>query len=259
MTNKLTTFYDRQYSEERYATAQKPEEHSIHNELKNFIDTYQLKGKRCLEIGCGRGAFQDLVSDYTGVDISAFVKKYIYKPFCQCSATDLPFRDCSFDAIWTYAVLEHVPEPEKSLREIRRVLRHDGLLFLSPAWQCRPWAAEGYPVRPYRDFRLKGKLIKASIPIRNSVWFRSLYVFPRRLLRSIDAFLTGKRLNFKYKKLAPNYDYFWMSDSDAVNSMDPYEAVLWFVSRGDTCISYPTWIAKLLVRTGPIIFRIQKD
>ncbi len=49
-----------------------------------------------------------------------------------------------------------------------------------------------------------------------------------------------------------------MSDSDAVNSMDPYEAIVWFTSRGDECLSYPSRSAQFLVRDGALIFRIHK-
>ncbi len=50
-----------------------------------------------------------------------------------------------------------------------------------------------------------------------------------------------------------------MSDSDAVNSMDPYEAIVCFTSRGDACLSYPSRSAQFLVRDGPLIFRIDKQ
>lgn len=259
MDSKLRAFYDREYLDERYGKAQRPEDHSIYNELRSFIDTYQLHEKRCLEIGCGRGAFQDLVTDYTGVDLSGSVRNYFRKPFCQATAINLPFGDNTFDAIWSYVVLEHVPKPEEALAEMRRVLIDNGLLFLAPAWQCRTWAAKGYPVRPYRDFDLRGKLVKASIPIRNSVLFRSTYIFPKRLVSSIEFLFTKEPTRFKYKELTPNYDHFWMSDSDAVSAMDPYETILWFVSRGDICISHKNWIAKFFVRTGAVIFRIQKS
>ncbi len=52
--------------------------------------------------------------------------------------------------------------------------------------------------------------------------------------------------------------YYWTADADAVNSMDPYEAILWFVTRGDACLSHPTPWSQFLVRTGGLIFRIHK-
>lgn len=258
MTRESKAFYDREYLKGRYANIQKPENHPFYPELKSFISKYQLHKKKCLEIGCGRGAFQDLVTDYVGVDISDSVKEYFYKPFYQGSATELPFEDNTFDAIWTYAVLEHVPHPEKGLKEMRRVLKDNGILILLAAWQCRSWAADGLPVRPYRDLDLKGKLAKSLIPVRDSVLFRSAYIFPRRLIRTIEFLLSKKPLEFEYEELNPNYTHFWMVDSDAINSIDPYETILWFLSRGDLCASYTNWIKRFSVRTGAIIFQIRK-
>ena len=258
MTKESEIFYDREYLGERYANYQESEKHPFFTELKSFINKYQLHKKQCLEIGCGRGTFQDLVPDYVGVDISGTVKKYFHKPFYQASATQLPFEDNTFDAIWTYAVLEHVPNPEKGLMEIRRVLKDNGILILLAAWQCRSWAAEGYPVRPYSDFDFRGKLIKALIPIRNSLLFRSAFIFPRRLIRSVGFLLSKKSFELKYKELYPNYTHFWMVDSDAVNSIDSYEVILWFLSRGDKCISYTNWFKRFFVRTGLIMFQIKK-
>lgn len=259
MEQTLKDFYEREYEGDRYAASTTAEEHAFFPQLQAFVDEYHLESKRCLEIGCGRGAFQDAVTDYTGVDISLSVRRYLHKPFSQASATALPFPDCTFDAIWSYAVLEHVPNPELALVEIRRVLRNHGLLLLAPAWQCRPWAAEGYPVRPYSDFDLRGKLIKASIPLRGSVWFRAMDLLPRRALGLAKYMSSRQAVIFRYRELMPNYETYWMSDSDAVNSMDPFDAILWFLSRGDECVNFPTWTAGFKVRTGPLVFRVRKS
>jgi SAM-dependent methyltransferase len=255
---KAKSFYDNEYCQSRYSNAESIEKHIGYLELRQFIEKYHLHNKRCLEIGCGRGIFQDLVTDYTGTDLSDSVQQYLNKPFYQSSATELPFEDNDFDAIWTITVLEHILNPERALLEIRRVLKPGGLLFLQAAWQCRPWASNGYSIRPYADLNLKEKLIKASILVRNCVFFRSLCVFPRRIVRCIRLVLGGDHARFRYKKLNPNYDHFWEPDSDAVNSMDPYDAILWFMSRGDICLSYRNPLSRFFVRTGAIIFQIKK-
>lgn len=99
MTDKLKTFYDKQYTTGCYSTAEKPEDHSFCPVLKAFVDEFQLYDKKRLEVGCGPGAFQDVVADYTGVDISDVVADSFHKPFHQCSAKELPFKDSSFNAI----------------------------------------------------------------------------------------------------------------------------------------------------------------
>lgn len=250
-------FYNHEYSDGQ-SSYEWPDGNPYIAILKKFVGDYGLENKRCLEVGCGRGDLQDLVDDYTGIDLAESIRPFMRKPFFACSAAALPFPDSSFDAIWSITVLEHVPEPENALREILRVSKSGGIIYLEPAWQCRPWAADGYAVRPYSDFGIHGKLIKAMIPIRESVIFRSLYVFPLRIARLAGRLLFRGSSRFKYRKLNANYTKFWVSDSDACNSMDPHEAILWFRSRGCECLSHPGGVSSFLVRTGPIIFRIRK-
>lgn len=252
----LKEFYNREYIDSRYANVPEDKRHPFYPTLQGIIDRHGLHDKRCLEIGGGRGKLQDIVDDYHAIDISGSVAKNFHKPFCQASASSLPFASGSFDVIWTYAVLEHVPQPEKAIEEMARVLKNDGYLILRAAWQCRPWAADGYPVRPYSDFNLGGKLIKASIPVRNSLLFRSMYVFPARAARFLQL-LTGGNMGLRYGTLKPNYEKFWMSDSDAINSIDPYEAYLWFKSRKNECLSHSP-LSAFLIRTGTLVFRIKK-
>ena len=246
-------FYDRVYESREYGTNLDPVAHLCYPALRDFIRRYSLESARCLEIGSGRGVFQDAVRDYVGVDLIHRVTSDYHKPYVAGSATKLPFAAESFDAVWTLCVIEHVPDPERAFHEMLRVLRPGGHLLLFPAWYCRPWAAEGYPVRPYGDFGWRGKIIKASIPIRDNVLFRSAYVFPRRLFRWAVTALQDEPA-FAYRKLRPNYDHFWMSDGDAVNSMDPFDAIRWFTRRGHRCVSHRGALSQFTVRTGGLVF-----
>ena len=228
-------------------------------EIQEFVQRYHLQHKRVLEVGSGGGNLQDIVPDYTGLDISDTAKRFYHKRFVVASATSMPFPDNSFDAIWTLYVLEHVPKPEEALSEMRRVLRNGGLLYLAPAWQCRSWHAQGYDVRPYSDFPITGKLVKASIPLRESAIFRSLYTLPIRFLRLTAWKLSGHQTAFRYNAITPNYTHYWEPDSDAVNSMDSYEAILWFESRGDACLNYNgSPLRQFFARTHAIIIKIRK-
>jgi len=252
-------FYEREYAGDRYSAATESDRHYFGEALKALVDAYGLREKRCLEVGCGRGAFQDLVPDYVGIDIASSAGRFLHRPFCVSSGNQLPFGAGAFGAVWTHAVLEHVPDPERSLAEMCRVLGHGGLLLLAPAWFCRSWAAQGYPVRPYKNLGWRGKIVKATLPIRNAVLFRALFVFPRRLLRMIGRLFRRGPTRFRYGKLKPNYDRFWMSDSDALNHMDPHEAILWFRSRGHECLTPSGALSQFFVRTGVLVFRIIKS
>ena len=200
-----------------------------------FVKEFNLADRPVLEIGSGRGYLQDVANNYTGLDLSPNVARFYRKTFVLGSATAMPFPDNSFDGIWSIWVFEHVPNPEQAFREARRVMRDKGVLYLLPEWNAKAWAADGYEVRPYSDFNLIGKVVKASIRTRSRPLFKAITRWPNRWLRYLAAQFGPTRLH--YHRLTPNYEKYWVPDSDAVNSLDWYEAKLWFLSRGDQCIN----------------------
>jgi ubiquinone/menaquinone biosynthesis C-methylase UbiE len=225
--------------------------------MRQFVTSYHLENKRVLEVGSGAGYLQDVVENYTGLDISPSARRHYHKPFVVASATDMPFPDASFDALWTINVLEHIPNPESALREMRRVLKPGGLLFLDPAWQAPSWAAQGYEVRPYSDFPLSGKLVKATVPMRKSLTFQALHILPIRYIRYAETRVSSGPTAFHYRRLIPNYDHYWINDADAVNSMDPYESVLWFESRGDKCLNCQPGLSGIMATPGQLVIQVR--
>jgi SAM-dependent methyltransferase len=256
--SQLKNRYDEQYRQGRYSVTGRAvgEGHPSYDVIADFIDRFSLTEAHCLEVGCGRGALSDIVKRYVGVDLSEVAGRALRKHFVVASATELPFADGAFDAAWTITTLEHVSEPEKALRELRRVVRDGGLLYVAPAWFCRTWAAEGCAVRPYRDLGWRGKIVKASIPLRDQVAFRLPAVLARRIIRLVRYRQHQVPTPFRFRPVRPSYDVVWTSDSDAVASMDPFEAILWFTSRGDECLSHPWLMKAFCVRTGALVVRI---
>ena len=145
--DKPATEYETNYIEVGAAEAMPP---GIEKNVRAFVDRYGLADKVVLEIGSGRGYLQDVVENYTGLDISPTAARFYHKKFVHGSATAMPFADNSFDASWSIWVLEHVPNPEQALLEARRVTRNEGYLYLQPAFMAAPYAAGGYEVRRIR-------------------------------------------------------------------------------------------------------------
>lgn len=205
-----------------------------------FVERYGLNNKKILEVGAGSGLLQDIVEDYTGLEISRSARRFFHKPFVEASATNMPFSDNTFDAIWSFRVLEHIPNPEMALLEMRRVVKPGGYILLHFAFDVDRYAAQGYGVRPFSDFDIWGKIKKATLPIADSRAFLNLYVRQVRLLRSLGTRITGGPSRLRFIKLAANYDEYWVGDSDACISLSYHEVLLWFTSRGDICENCPS-------------------
>ena len=102
------------------------------------------RGMSLLDLGCGRGEFlQGFVRcglDGHGVD-GSMMAKAVYPQARVVTAdlegTPLPFRNDTFDVVFSKSVLEHFYYPEKIVREIHRVLKPGGLaVTMVPDWEA---------------------------------------------------------------------------------------------------------------------------
>jgi SAM-dependent methyltransferase len=95
------------------------------------------RGGRLLDVGCAYGFLVDEASKYFesyGIDVSGFAVKKS-KGYCRgnvsrASASRLPFRDESFDAVTLVDTLEHVPDFNNCLKDVVRALKKGGVLLL---------------------------------------------------------------------------------------------------------------------------------
>ena len=99
-----------------------------------------VRGKEVLEIAAGPGLLARHMAteakSVTATDYSEGMIAQAMKGPCpenlHCEVADamaLPYPDGSFDAVIIANALHILPEPEKALSEIRRVLRVDGILI----------------------------------------------------------------------------------------------------------------------------------
>jgi SAM-dependent methyltransferase len=224
--------------------------------IRAFANSFNLHDKKVLDIGAGRGYLQDVVADYTGLDISPTAKRFFHKPFVHGSATLMPLKDNDFDGVWTIWVFEHVPNPEAGLIELRRVTKNGGVVYLATQWDCNPWAADGYLDRPFSHFGFRGKLTKASLPIQMALWNASRPLV--RLALYARWKVNSKPTTLHYRRITPNYTHYWMADSDAVNRLDQYETALWFLSRGDECLNCKGMLHGLNMPDEPLLIKVHK-
>jgi 2-polyprenyl-3-methyl-5-hydroxy-6-metoxy-1,4-benzoquinol methylase len=94
---------------------------------------------KLLDYGCGYGDLAEAMSsgrEVCGVDLDAVRVAYAqqeYAPieFAQCTTTDAPYPDESFDVITSIVVLNFIPDATVHLRSIRRMLRPGGHVLLA--------------------------------------------------------------------------------------------------------------------------------
>lgn len=105
-----------------------------------------VAGLRILEVACGRGGFVCELTragaHVTGCDFSAAALRISHAklsvagaaaspPLVQGDAQKLPFADESFDLVVSCETIEHVPDAQSAVREMFRVTRPGGRLFLT--------------------------------------------------------------------------------------------------------------------------------
>ncbi|HJR05825.1 MAG TPA: methyltransferase domain-containing protein [Pyrinomonadaceae bacterium] len=101
-----------------------------------------MAGKWILDAGCGAGRFLDVAAQtgaqVVGMDISSAIeasrdnlKGNPNAHFVQASIYEMPFRDGVFDGVYCIGVIQHTPDPLKSVRALPRVLRAGGRIAYS--------------------------------------------------------------------------------------------------------------------------------
>lgn len=123
-------------------------------------EAHAMKG-RVLDIGCGTQPYRRYIScdEYVGID-----GLYGVVPQACAIASDLPFRDASFDSILCTEVLEHLESPQACIAEIGRVLKPGGRVYIT-APQNWPLHYEPYDYWRFTKYGLRSILIEHGFKI----------------------------------------------------------------------------------------------
>jgi len=234
-------------------TAPARDSHPLRAVLDEIVRRFGLDDARMLEVGCGRLNMQGLGPNYMATDISPACSAFVAPGrFVCCPATALPFRDNSFDFVFSIYVLEHVAEIETALSEIRRVTRPGGIVLVKPAWFCRPWNGRPWFRKPLRNCSAGERLLKLSVRIRNSFFYRAADLLQWR----VRGVFSGYSLRFR--KLLPNYETPDIIDADAEVWLDPLDVIRWFTARGDECLSHATLFQRWWLTADSVVVRVRK-
>ena len=107
----------------------------IHSLLSKFI----LKDP-ALDLGCGDGKFSSTIFsrgimnvglDISKDDIIKAKKISVYEALIVGDAQTMPFRKESFRVVFSNCVIEHIPNVDKVLTEISKILKEDGVFIFT--------------------------------------------------------------------------------------------------------------------------------
>ena len=181
-----------------------------HNEA--FKTYNNVKGKSVLEIGCGRGDFSLFLgerggkvhgTDFSNAAIEIAKEKAIIRnarvDFSVVDAQTIPFENESFDVIFSCECLEHIPDPQKALNEIYRILKSGGTAVITTenysnamiipwiqSWVTKKAFNSGDEVQPIENFFLywnvKKMMKKSGFRVKKITgWHYVFLILPRSL------------------------------------------------------------------------------
>lgn len=183
--------------------------HSLHRVIKEV-----KRGDRVLDIGCGDGLLLKAINHYKGsvcfgIDAKDIEEMETVKFFKVDITKDrFPFDDNTFDCVLMNHVLEHLPEVDHTLKEIRRVMKTGGVCYIetpNPRTVLLPSinfkVEQGMPfnfyddcthIRPYNEFALRGVLRPYLEPVRSGK-SRNWFMVAISPLKILTGFLFANR------------------------------------------------------------------
>lgn len=117
---------------------------AAYGEISKLLEPYIDSEKSVLELACGTGQITFSMAGKSGsweaTDYSENMIKEVGKRnqgenkceqlrFCVQDATNLTYEDEKFNVVVIANALHIMPQPQKALKEIHRVLKKDGILF----------------------------------------------------------------------------------------------------------------------------------
>ena len=151
--------------QERYAKEQQAK-------YRVALENVNVSGGVVLDVGCGSGLFFSQigtqVSMIVGVDFSRKLllkardeaKKLRNAFVLRADADRLPFRECFFDTVFAFTVLQNLPKPLETLDELKRVAKPGGSVVVTGL-------KKAFPLDIFMDFLRTSMRVASFVDIED--------------------------------------------------------------------------------------------
>jgi len=117
-----------------------------------------LSTKQTLELAAAMGGYSVVLSKYSKNFVASDLERSPYFPLDDCEFIEFdaerpfPIPDDSFDFIYCSSLVEHLKHPQNMIEECYRVLRKNGVLFLSYPPFYSIFLVGGHQFKPFHFF-----------------------------------------------------------------------------------------------------------
>ncbi|MHC4309047.1 MAG: class I SAM-dependent methyltransferase [Planctomycetota bacterium] len=108
-----------------------------------FNNLHLSPGYRCLDVGSGRSGLA-LVLAHSGYSVTAIDLNPEHSWITKGDATKLSFNDSSFDVVIAISSIEHIPNSDRAIDDILRVIIPGGLIILSFPYNPTKYVKDAY-------------------------------------------------------------------------------------------------------------------
>lgn len=194
---------------------------ALKNKL-NLINSLQNQKGRLLDIGAGTGDFLKMAQtngwQTTGIEPSEKAKNIALQKGVSFVSSMVELPDHSFDLITMWHVLEHVPNLEHQIAELRRLLKPTGTILIAvPNFNSYDanhygnfWAAYDVPRHLWhfsktairKLFERENLTLEKVLPMKFDAFYVSLLSekYKTGKMNFVSAFLTGFKSNAQAKR-----------------------------------------------------------